>query len=164
MRFRLITALVASLATAACSVGTEPVTIPTIETTGFAPALGVDIASSTKTTDGLYYRDITAGTGDTIAFGDSVGVFYTASLANGTMFDALRPVDSTSTPLKFRVGALRLIPGFEEGMIGMKVGGVRQLIIPPALGYWSTNVTSNGVTIIPPYSILVFNVNAVAKY
>ena len=164
MRLRFITALLVSLSTAACTVGTEPVTVPTIETTGFAPSLGVDLTASTKKDDGLYYRDIQIGTGDSLAFGDSVGVYYTASLANGTMFDQLRPVDSTSVPLQFRIGGLKLIPGFEEGVMGMKVGGVRQLIIPPQLGFWSTQLTNNGVVVVPAYSILVFNVNAVAKY
>jgi FKBP-type peptidyl-prolyl cis-trans isomerase FkpA len=122
---------------------------PDIETTNFDPSLGVDLAASTKTASGLYYRDLTVGGGAQVpaAAGTSVTVSYGGYLRNGTLFDAgdLPP---------FTTGTGAVIEGFDEGVRGMKVGGRRQLIIPPSLGYGDQRVGS-----IPPNSILVFVVD-----
>lgn len=133
------------LATAGCS-ASEPF-VPTIEGSNFAPSLGVDLATSTRTSSGLYYRDLTVGGGAQVPASGTAAVNtdYEGYLRNGTMFD--------EGSLPFVVGTNAVIPGFDEGMRGMRVGGTRQLIIPPALGYGSQRVGS-----IPPNSILVFNV------
>lgn len=139
-------ALALPIAAAAC-LGEDPVApAPEIEDVTFAPALGVDLANSTETASGLWYRDIVVGTGATVAVGDSVYFTYMGNFPNGNQFDA-----GTGAPALFKVGTL--ITGFNEGVVGMKVGGRRQLIIPPHLGY---GARWNGP--IPPNSVLVFDV------
>jgi FKBP-type peptidyl-prolyl cis-trans isomerase len=164
MRFRLLSAalLAVSLSTA-CMSSTEPVVVPTIETTGFAPALGVDLAASTKTASGLYYRDIQVGAGTTPLFtGQTVGVTYTGSLPNGTVFDYW-PRAASDTAFTFKLGAGQVIAGWDEGLVGMRVGGKRQLIVPSNLAYGATEFRNQaGTIVIPRYSILVFTVTAVS--
>ena len=125
-----------------------------IENTTFAPALGVNLAASTKTQHGAYYRDITVGTGATIASGQTVAVRYTGWLANGTQFDTNL---SSPSPLTFKFGVGQVIPGMDETLIGIKVGGTRQLIIPPALGYGPYDYGQ-----IPGNSVLVFTVEVIS--
>ena len=115
-----------------------------IESTTFAASLGVNLASSTKTASGLYYRDIRVGTGTTIAAGQALKVKYSGALANGTIFD--------SGTYSFTIPG-QVIQGWNEGLLGMKVGGSRQLIIPPSLGYGAA-----GSGPIPPNAVLVFTV------
>ncbi len=123
-------------------------TAPRIEDTAFASSLGVDLDASMRTSSGLYYRDIVVGTGAVANLGTPVSVRYSGALANGTVFDSGGP---SRVPFAFTVGSGTGIPGFEEGTLGMRVGGKRQVIIPPELGYGSTR---NGP--IPANSILVF--------
>jgi FKBP-type peptidyl-prolyl cis-trans isomerase FkpA len=125
-----------------------------IESTTFAPSLGVDLAASTRTPSGLYIRDIVEGKGATIATGQTVAMRYVGSFANGEVFDsnpAPKPVFS------FQLGAGRVIQGWDEGLVGMKVGGKRQLVIPSTLAYGP-----NDYGPIPGGSVLVFTVEAVS--
>jgi FKBP-type peptidyl-prolyl cis-trans isomerase len=145
--------LALALTLGACSTEVE---IPTIETTTFNPGLGVDLAGSVHTSSGLYYRDITVGGGALLQAGHTIAVRYTGYLANGTIFDNNGP---PAAPFSFVLGAHTVIAGFDEGVAGMHVGGVRQLIIPPALGYGGS---SAGGGAIPPNSILVFSVTVVS--
>lgn len=118
-----------------------------IESTTFAASLGVDLAHSTKTPSGLYYRDIRVGTGATLAAGSKVTVKYVGAFANGVVFDPGTQLFS------FTLGTGAVIQGWDEGLVGMKVGGSRQLIIPSSLGYGP-----NGYSSIPPNATLVFTV------
>lgn len=120
---------------------------PDLEKTNYAASLGVDIANSTRTESGLYYRDIVIGGGALVPddTGTSVTVRYTGWLRNGVQFD-------TGTLGPVVIGLNNLVVGFDEGIRGMRVGGRRQLIIPPALGYGSQGSGSS----IPPNAILVF--------
>ncbi len=133
---------------------TGPVPDPDITMTTFAPALGIDLSKMTKTASGLYFRDITVGSGATALVGKRVSMHYIGWLANGTQFDA-NP--ASATPFSFTVGTGQVIKGFDEGVRGTAVGGRRQLIIPPSLGYGST---ASGP--IPANSILVFQIDIVA--
>lgn len=144
--FRSLALLLVAFVTASC--GPDPFQ-PDIENTNFAPALGVDLAASTKVLGGLWYRDITVGGGATVPAdtGTSVTVRYTGYLRNGVQFDA-----GTLPP--FVTGRGTVVLGFDIGVRGMRVGGRRQLIIPPSLGYGSEGSGS-----IPPNSILVFVVD-----
>lgn len=119
--------------------------VPDIATTNFAPALGVDIANSVRTPSGLYYRDILVGGGAEVPASGSVVVNnnYEGYLRNGTRFD--------EGSFSFTTGVGQVVAGYDEGVRGMRVGGQRQLIIPPNLGYGGQ---SNGS--IPGNSILVF--------
>ena len=143
---RLLLALCAALFTAVSCVESSPF-IPNIETANFAPSLNVDLAASTKTASGLYYRDLVVGAGTTVpdTGTKTVTTNYAGYLRSGSMFD-----DGT---ISFATGTGAVIAGYDEGVRGMKVGGTRQIIIPPALGYWNEPRTG-----IPAYSILVFTV------
>jgi FKBP-type peptidyl-prolyl cis-trans isomerase len=116
-----------------------------IESTTFAPSLGVNLAASTRNPSGLYYRDIRVGTGKVIVAQDSIKVKYTGAFANGVVFD------SGTYPL--RVPG-QVIQGWNEGLLGMKIGGSRQLIIPSSLGYGERGSYPD----IPPNATLVFTV------
>jgi FKBP-type peptidyl-prolyl cis-trans isomerase len=105
----------------------------------------------TKTPDGLEYWDIKEGTGAVAKAGDKVKVHYTGWLTDGKKFDS--SVDR-GQPFEFALGAGQVIKGWDEGVAGMKVGGKRQLKIPPELGYGSRG--AGGV--IPPNATLVFDV------
>ncbi|MEO6528919.1 MAG: FKBP-type peptidyl-prolyl cis-trans isomerase [Gemmatimonadaceae bacterium] len=156
MRLKTLFAALVPLSFAACLGSTDPVSYPNIpiESTTFASSLGVSLATSTKTSTGMYYRDITVGTGATIATGQTANVYYAGALSNGAVFDAK---SAPATPFQFKIGAGTVIPGWEQGVVGMKVDGVRQLIIPPGLGY---GAAFNGP--IPPNSVLIFNITLVS--
>lgn len=79
----------------------------------------------------LETTDVTVGKGDEVAVGDKVTVHYTGTLADGTKFDSSR---DKGTPMTFTVGS-GMIAGFSQGVVGMKVGGRRKVVIPPNLGY-----------------------------
>ena len=129
--------------------------ILSIEETTFAPGLGVDLAASTKTASGLYYRDITVGNGTTVANGKTIAIHYTGYFTNGGIFDINQPPHA---PYSFTVGNHTVIAGFDEGVVGMQVGGTRQLIIPADLAYGAA-----GNSVIPPNSILVFSVTVASS-
>ena len=116
------------------------------------PAVPSDAASSTVTKpSGLKYEDVKVGTGDTAEAGKTVTVHYTGWLTNGTKFDSSK---DRGQPFDFPLGGGRVIRGWDEGVQGMKVGGVRKLTIPPELGYGARG--AGGV--IPPNATLVFEV------
>ena len=106
--------------------------------------------SETTTGSGLKYVDEVVGTGESPSPGKFVRVHYTGWLENGTKFDS--SVDR-GQPLEFPIGVGRVIKGWDEGVMTMKVGGKRKLIIPPDLGYGA-----RGVGPIPPNSTLIFEV------
>ena len=105
-----------------------------------------------KTDSGLQYWDIIVGTGKVAKEGDGVRVHYTGWLTNGKKFDS--SVDA-GRPFTFVLGNGEVIKGWDEGVAGMKVGGKRQLHIPPDLGY-GENGTPDGT--IPPNSALIFDI------
>ena len=105
----------------------------------------------TTTASGLQYWDIVVGTGATAAPGNTVKVHYTGFLTTGEKFDSSR---DRGEPFSFPLGAGQVIKGWDEGVAGMKVGGQRQLRIPPQLGYGA--VGAGGA--IPPNATLIFDV------
>ena len=104
-----------------------------------------------KTPSGLQYEDLVPGSGDSPKAGKKVTVHYTGWLTNGTKFDS--SVDRNE-PFSFVIGAGQVIPGWDEGVVSMKIGGKRKLVIPPELGYGAGG--AGGV--IPPNATLVFEV------
>lgn len=102
------------------------------------------------TPSGLKYVDIVEGTGPSPQQGQVVKVHYTGTLENGKKFDS--SVDR-GQPFEFKIGVGQVIKGWDEGVATMKVGGRRQLTIPPDLGYGS-----RGIGPIPPNSTLIFDV------
>ena len=110
----------------------------------------VDEADFTTTESGLMYYDIVEGDGEEAVSGMSVTVNYTGWLTNNIKFDS--SLDA-GTPFTFTLGTGGVIPGWDEGVAGMKVGGKRQLVIPSELGYGETGGGS-----IPPNATLIFEV------
>jgi FKBP-type peptidyl-prolyl cis-trans isomerase len=106
----------------------------------------------TKTPSGLIYWDIRVGNGDLAKEGSHVRVHYTGWLTNGKKFDS--SVDA-GKPFDFTIGNGEVIKGWEEGVAGMKVGGKRQLRIPPALGYGADGTPGGPI---PPNATLIFDV------
>jgi FKBP-type peptidyl-prolyl cis-trans isomerase len=102
----------------------------------------------------LVVKDLVVGNGKEVKKGSQATVHYTGTFANGVKFDS--SYDS-GNPLQFNVGARQLIPGFDDGVIGMKVGGKRQLTIPPALAYGP----EGRPPVIPPNSTLIFTIEVV---
>ena len=105
----------------------------------------------TKTPSGLIYWDIRVGNGEVAKEGSRVRVHYTGWLTNGKKFDS--SVDA-GKPFDFTIGNGEVIQGWEEGIAGMRVGGKRQLRIPPTLGYGA----EGSPPVIPPNATLIFDV------
>lgn len=151
--FRLLSAAAMLLLAGACS--SDPVSVPEANpaTASFASTLNINIAAMTRTPSGLYYRDSQLGpaTARVAARGDSVTVRYTGWLSNGTQFDSNR--DAGDAAFGFTLGSRRVIAGWDEGLVGMRVGGRRILVIPPSLAYGADPYRG-----IPGNSILVFDV------
>jgi FKBP-type peptidyl-prolyl cis-trans isomerase FkpA len=122
---------------------------PALDATAPSPS-----ANAVTTSDGLIYEDLDVGTGAAAQAGNTVSVYYTGWLADGTKFDS--SLDRGQT-FDFTLGAGSVIAGWDEGVVGMKVGGIRLLVIPPSLGYGATQYSS-----IPGNSTLTFEVQLAA--
>ena len=107
--------------------------------------------STITTASGLQYEEITVGSGATATAGNMVSVHYTGWLTDGTKFDSSK---DRNEPFDFNLGAGQVIKGWDEGVQGMQVGGLRKLTIPADLGYGARG--AGGV--IPPNATLVFEV------
>ncbi|TFG34016.1 FKBP-type peptidyl-prolyl cis-trans isomerase [Candidatus Thorarchaeota archaeon] len=100
----------------------------------------------------LQIEDIHIGTGKSPSTGQTVVVHYTGWLTNGDKFDS--SVDR-GEPFEFQIGIGQVIQGWDQGVMGMRIGGKRRLTIPPELAYGSRDI---GDGLIPPNSILIFEV------
>jgi len=100
-------------------------------------------------------KDSVVGKGPEAKAGDTVKVHYAGRLTNGTEFDASKK--HGDKPFEFPLGAGRVIKGWDQGVAGMKVGGKRQLTIPPELGYGARGAGAA----IPPNATLIFDVELV---
>lgn len=108
-------------------------------------------SDAVTTPSGLKYIEIQEGDGATPKKGQTVVVHYIGTLEDGTKFDSSR---DRNQPFSFKLGVGKVIKGWDEGLSTMKVGGRRQLIIPPELGYGASG--AGGV--IPPNATLIFDV------
>lgn len=118
---------------------------PATET--YATSLNVNIATMTKKSDNLYYQDLAVGTGAEAITGRTLGMTYSGWLANGTPFDS----NVGGENFVFSLGGGQVIAGWDQGIVGMKVGGRRRLVMGSALGYGT-----RGQGAIPPNATLVF--------
>lgn len=101
------------------------------------------------TTD-LKIEDLKMGDGAAAQTGQTVKVHYVGTLTDETKFDSSR---DRNEPFEFTLGGGEVIQGWDQGLVGMKIGGIRKLTIPPQLGYGSTDLGK-----IPPNSTLIFEV------
>ncbi len=143
----LASAFALALAAGACS---KPVDEPSSD---FKPAQGTpQPPAPTK----LESEDLAAGSGRAAKPGDTVHVQYTGTLMNGTKFDS--SYDHGGDPFKFTIGKGEVIKGWDQGVVGMKVGGKRRLRIPPDLGYGA----NGSPPAIPANAGLVFEIELVS--
>lgn len=110
------------------------------------------VAVSGVNSGGVIIRDIIVGQGEEIKVGQKVSVNYVLSLSDGTIIQNSKELGA---PFTFTLGAGEVIQGWEAGFAGMKVGGVRMIVVPPELGYGSAQVGP-----IPANSTLIFTVEA----
>ena len=117
----------------------------------------VSADSLSEIAPGLKVSDVVIGKGDVIVEGKTAALHYVGKLAaDGTQFDISL---ERSQPLVFVFGQGQLIAGFEQGIAGMRVGGVRHIVIPANLAYGTDGIaTPDGVVIIPPNASLIFDV------
>lgn len=98
----------------------------------------------------LQSEDIQVGTGPEVKSGDTISIDYKGTLPDGTVFDSSY---ERGQPFETQIGVGQVIKGWDEGVIGMQVGGKRKLVIPPAMGYGEQDMGT-----IPPNSTLIFEV------
>jgi peptidylprolyl isomerase len=144
----LIVAAVIVVASAAWAA--SPTSTPAPASTASATAKAAEPKLITAKS-GLKYADLEIGTGTEVKTGMLVLVNYEGRLANGEKFDSSY---DRREPFSFKIGAGQVIQGWEEGVIGMKVGGKRKLVIPPDLGYGEAGAPPR----IPPNATLTFEV------
>ena len=163
----LFTIAIAALALAACSKLTEPPKPEPVQTessaqpepkAGEKPGDKPKLADQVKpadtpppTNEKLESKDLVPGKGAEAKTGDTVSVHYTGTLLDGKEFDSSK---KHGQPFTFELGAGKVIKGWDQGVVGMKVGGKRKLTIPPSLAYGARGFPP----VIPPNSTLNFEI------
>lgn len=117
------------------------------------PVPPMDAPEWQERSSGLKVWDVTVGDGPETKPGATVTIHYTGWLPNGTVFDSSK---TRGTPITFPLA--RLIPGWQEGVPGMKPGGVRRLLIPYILGYGERGMPPT----IPPKATLIFEIEMIS--
>jgi peptidylprolyl isomerase len=143
--------LLASVSACAAQPVAAPPPTP-IEQTLFAVEAEVDLAQMTRHERGFYFQDIVVGDGRQAQPGQTVHIAYVVRVPNGNEVDRAEP----ERPLMFKLGERQSIPALEATLRSMKVGGVRQLVIPPDLAYGP-----RGRGKVPPNATLVMIVRLV---
>jgi FKBP-type peptidyl-prolyl cis-trans isomerase FkpA len=144
--------LVSAVSSAGCTA--EPQTTPVEPAPAELPA--AQPATSTGAVTELRIEDLVKGKGAAAKSGDVVSMHYTGWLTDGTKFDSSRDRNEPLPP--FTLGQGQVIPGWDQGVVGMKVGGKRKLTIPPELAYGAPG----SPPVIPPNATLVFEVELLA--
>jgi FKBP-type peptidyl-prolyl cis-trans isomerase FkpA len=120
-----------------------------------------DTPTSASEVPGYSQTDVRPGTGNAAATGNVLGVQYTGWLFDPSKADQKGLVFDTSigstAPFSFTLGAGQVISGWDQGLVGMKVGGLRRLVVPPSLAYGTSRNSS-----IPPNATLVFDIELVS--
>lgn len=153
-------ALMLLAALTACD-GEDPLGPVSLEDTNFASELGIDLSAMTVTSTGLYILDEVVGEGEPAEYGDVLSVEYSGWLHDGRLFDSselegrspLLVAGLEGNTAAGNAGWNDLIAGWREGMIGMRPGGKRLLVVPHHLAYGASGADS-----IPPYANLVFRI------
>jgi peptidylprolyl isomerase len=118
----------------------------------YAPELEVDLSEFERRSSGLYVQDVTVGEGPVARRTSRVWVHYVGWLPDGAVFDASLGGD----PYHTRLGGNEVIRGWNEGIVGMRRGGIRRLVVPPRLGYGSS-----GRAGVPPNATLIFRLELI---
>ncbi|MBI4080521.1 MAG: FKBP-type peptidyl-prolyl cis-trans isomerase [Candidatus Levybacteria bacterium] len=121
---------------------------------GFITTALTPKSSNITTASGLKIEDITVGKGVAVQSGDFVVIHYIGKLENGNKFDSSY---DKGQPFETQIGTGQVIKGWDEGVVGMRIGGKRRLIIPPSLGYGTQGVGG----VIPPNATLFFEVELI---
>ena len=134
------------------SLGCRDVTAPTQDpaTVAYAAALGIRLSDYTKDTSGVYYRDVAVGSGNVAVPKSTLTYYSTGFLADGRQFDT-----SVNGAVRTFVLGNAEVRGIDRGLLGVRAGGRRYLIIPPALGYGNTSV----LTAVPAGSVLFYQID-----
>jgi FKBP-type peptidyl-prolyl cis-trans isomerase FkpA len=142
---------------------TPPVTPPTSDDSGMSNTLPpLDAPNWVAQPSGLKTWDVTTGVGAALQVGNQFTAQYTGWLTDGTVFDSTRPSlkpGAAGTPVSFTLDTQHLIAGWVQGLPGLKPGGIRRLIIPPALAYGNNPPPGSNI---PPGATLVFEVKLVS--
>lgn len=145
---RLGAALAVALAASAASCASSAANVDLTNVT-FGLEAEVTLAEMTRHERGFYYKDIEVGGGAVADGGRTVAVAYVVRLADGREVDRM----DSDRPLRFRVGDESMVAAFDAGVRGMRVGGTRQLVVPPRLAYGA-----RGAGPVPPNAVLVMMV------
>ena len=140
--------------TASATTAAERTPTPSPSKTTTSSTGAITLTNPTTTASGLKYEDVVVGTGASPKNGQRVTVHYTGTFLDGKKFDSSR---DRGQPFNFVIGNGNVIKGWDEGVLTMKVGGKRNLEIPPALGYGSRDYGP-----IPGNSTLLFEVELIA--
>jgi FKBP-type peptidyl-prolyl cis-trans isomerase FkpA len=146
---RLLVSVVAAASLASCAGAPPPAGPVEPEEITYAPELRVDLAAMERTAGGLYLQDLREGDGFAAARTSLVTLRYVGYLPDGTVFDTT----GDGEPFQFRLGGSEVIKGWNQGIPGMKRGGIRRLVIRPSLAYGARAVGK-----VPPYATLIFDV------
>ena len=141
--------LLVALALGACLNVNEPEEIPSDPASEtYAPVTGVDISKMSKTDLGVYYRDIVVGDGPQLTARRPVTITFVGDLTSGNIFDR------APSPRVYDLAAISVI-GFADGMIGMRVGGTRKVVIPSNLAFGARGQPGLGV---PSNATVIYDV------
>jgi hypothetical protein len=139
-------------AAASGSTPISPIADGDIEHTQFSPTLNVQLSKMTRRPDGLYVQDFQIGTGTVAAQSRTAVLRYTGYLTDGKQFD--------TGEVTVSIGSGKVIRAWDEGVLGMRVGGKRRLVSPPHLAYGSKGAPPA----IPPNAVLVFDIELLQVY
>lgn len=143
----MVTIGVMAIAACAPAAPSEHPSNPTMD--NYASSLGIDVSQFEKRSDHILYHDVVVGTGAEAKPGNTVRVTYTGWLPDGEEFDS----NVGDAPFQFALGAGQVVQGWDEGLVGMRAGGKRRLLVGSEAGYGREG---NGP--IPPNSSMVFEV------
>ncbi len=122
-----------------------------LDTSGPPP---IDVEGVT-TPSGLQIFDVIIGDGEEVRPGDAAAIHFAGWLESGVRFDT--SLEDEGEPFPFVLGLGQVVAGWDEGIVGMKPGGVRRLIVPPELGYGA-----QGSDDVPPNAVLTYDIELVA--
>ena len=120
-----------------------------------SPTEELPVSEPVQYDNGLSVQDVVVGEGKSAENGDTLSAHYVGALQDGTVFDESY---GRGQPIQFVLGAGQLIKGWELGLLGMKEGGKRRLVIPPELGYGAGGAAGG---VIPPNATLLFEIELV---